>query len=526
MFADSAVLAFALASVAALAAPAPSPSASPSPSPAATAPSEAARLRETVDAARGVRPKAERVIEEFSENDRTQKRTTVRLGDDFRVNDDDGPFTTMYGKFGGQGWHQNENGLTVLDQPRKGVEARERRVESVRHVTSPIVADVIVDLDPKGDGTKTFVDPATHRIVRFERITPNETTVTTYDDFRRTDGYERAWHEHSSDGQPANDTDVRIISADSAGIAKADVEIAHPRRELVTFPAGVTSTKLPVSLDEQTHFVVRVRIAGRGYDFLVDTGAGDIVIDAGAARAIGLKTYVQGSSSANAGRYVESEAIVPEMDVGALTMKDVAVSVVPNLNFENAAGTTRVVGLLGFDFIASLALTFDYEHGEITATSYDAFVSPSGRDTFGVPIRLGRQGPETDLELDGHLGEGFQIDTGGSGGVLVSDVFTRKYPGITRGFEGTGRHQEMLGVGGSFTVSLYLVPEMKLGPLVFKKFRALVLDSDKTYASETDDGIIGPDVLRLFTMTTDYADSTLFFTPNSIGRSTREQKKP
>ncbi|MBD5604635.1 MAG: aspartyl protease family protein [Candidatus Eremiobacteraeota bacterium] len=523
MFADSAVLAWALANVAALAAPPPSPS----PSPDASVPAEVSRLRATVDAARGVRPKTERVIEQLTENGRTHKRTIVHVGDDVRVTDEDGPFTTMYGTSGGRAWRQNANGLTVLDQPRNGAEAHERRTVSLQHVTSPIEADVIVDVNAKGDGTKTFVDPATHRVVRSERITPNETTVTTYDDFRRTGGYELAWHEHSDDGQPADDVDERIVSIESSGITTADVEIARPRRSLVTFPTGTTTTKLPVTLDENTHFVARIRIGARGYDFIVDTGAANgIAIDADTARGLGLTLYAQGSNAANAGRYVQSEAIVPEMDVGALTMRDVVVKVIPALHFENRSGTSRVVGLLGFDFIASLSLTFDYEKGEITATDYDAYVNPSGPDTFAVPIRLGRQGPETDLVLDGHLGEGFEIDTGGTGGVLISDVFTRRYPGITRGFEGGSRHVELMGVGGTFYATMYLVPEMKLGPLVFKKFLALVLDSDRTYSGGSFDGIIGPDVLKHFTMTTDYADSTLYFTPNSLGRSARVPAKP
>ena len=71
-----------------------------------------------------------------------------------------GRFSKRAGGSRKQRWHQNANGMTVLDQPRHGGESSERRVLDLRHVTSPLVADVISDLDPKGDGTKTYVDPS------------------------------------------------------------------------------------------------------------------------------------------------------------------------------------------------------------------------------------------------------------------------------------------------------------------------------------------------------------------------------
>jgi len=489
-----------------------SPEASPSPPP------EVAQLRAKIELAEGQRLPSERIVTAVVENGRTKMRTSVRSGTNVRDTLEDGPFVTAYGTFEGQRWHQNANGMTVLDQPRHGGEANERRTLALRHVTAPLVADVIADVDPKGDGTKTYVDPATSRIVRVEVVTPTETTVKTYDDFRNTAGRTQAWHQHSADGQPDDERDERVVSIATAGISAADVAIAPPRRALVAFPSGVTTARLPVQLDGNQQFIVRVTVGSRGLDFLLDTGASRIVLDRDVATSLGLKLYANGSNASNAGRYAQSVALVPEMHVGPLAMKNVAVSVVPSLQFASPNAPVRVVGLLGFDFIASLALSFDYEGAAVTAVDYDSFKAPSDPMTVALPIRVGDQGPETDVSIDGRLGERFKIDTGGAGGVMITDVFTRRYPGITRGFRSRGGQIRLTGVGGDFAATLYTEPNLRLGPTTFENFSALVIGSDRLYAGGGFDGVIGPEILQYFTMTTDYADSTLYLTPNKLGR--------
>ena len=496
----------------------PAVTASPSPEPSASLPPDVAQLKAKVDAAAGKRPETERVLSTIAENGRTKTRAAVRMGKNSRFTFEDGPFFTVYGTYDGQAWHQNANGMTVLDQPRPGVEANERRTFEVRHVTSPIVADVIVDVNRKGDGTKTYVDPATSRVVRVEHIAPTETTVTTYDDFRTTAGHVRAWHEHSSDGHAENDSDERIVSITTSGVLPADVAIAPPRRSLVSFPAGMTSLKLPAKLDSDQKFIVRVQVGSRGLDFILDTGASGIVMDEDVARSLGLKFYGVGSDASNAGRYIENEAIVPEMNVGQLAMKDVAVRIIPSLNFASPNEPVKVVGLLGFDFIASLALSLDYERGSVSAIDYDAFKAPADPRTVVLPIRVGNQGPETDVSIDGHLGERFEIDTGGVGGILITDLFTRRYPGLTSGFRSGGGNVYLSGVGGQFATTAYIVPSLRMGTTTFKDFTALVIGSDRLYTFGGFDGVIGPEILQYFTVTTDYLDSTIYLEPNGLGK--------
>lgn len=101
-----------------------------------------------------------RVVATIDQAGRTTRETTVRSGDDIRETVESGPFLEASGRFEKTAMASDANGMTVLDQPRHGGESSERCVLELRHVTSPLVADVISDLDPKGDGTKTYVDPS------------------------------------------------------------------------------------------------------------------------------------------------------------------------------------------------------------------------------------------------------------------------------------------------------------------------------------------------------------------------------
>jgi len=449
----------------------------------------------------------------IDEYGRTAMQTTLRDGRNHRTTNVDGPFETASGTFDGQRWHQNANGMTVLDQPRRGLEAMERRTISLQHRTTPIVADVISNLDPKGDGTRTYVDPATERIVRYERIMPAQTLVTTYGDFRTTDGYMQPWLETTTEMPVTHDVEIDRTVSITHDVAASALAVPPPRRALVTFPAGVTMTRLPVKLVRE-HWVVRVQIGTRGLDFLVDTGAAaGITMDEAVARSLKLPLFDEGANAANVGRFEQKAAIVPDMRVGALDMQNVAIHTVPEVGFGFPG--TEVVGLLGFDFIASEALVFDYENSAITAIDYDAFKPSAGPSVVTFPIRVGEQGPEVDAAIDGHIGERFEIDTGAFGGLLLTDVFTRRYPGITRGFRSLEGSITMSGVGGSTIASLYTIPSVRLGSVDFKDFLGVLLPSDRTYGASGMDGVLGPEILQYFTMTTDYADSTIYLEPNS-----------
>ncbi len=459
----------------------------------------------------------DRIHETFDVGGLHGTSTTVRKGDDVAETDYTGPFTTAYGTYKGQDWRQNENGQTVLDDPDPGLAVADPTTTTVAAITTPVVGYVISVLNKRGHGTREYVDSSTWRVVRRDYVSATATTTIVYDDFRTLAGYTQAWHWTSRDGHPENDEEYRIESIDLAPVSDAEVAIAPPRRSLVDFPRGVASVALPAK-EYNRKFYVRVNVGNRGLDFLVDTGAYGIIMDDSIVRELGLKTYGTHSNAANAGRFKSTSAIVPEMKIGDLSLHDVVVDTAPSLG-EGDGTTFKAVGLLGFDFIASLVLKLDYEHGTVTALDPDTFTPPADPMLNALDVRLGTGVPITSVTVNGALGERFTIDTGAAGGVLIFDYFARRHPealvDLSKGF--AGPPVQFSGVGGDFDTRRYELASVRVGRVDYQNFIADVVTSSQAYGGN-DDGLIGSTFLNLYTLYTDYQNSRLYLVPNGIGR--------
>jgi clan AA aspartic protease (TIGR02281 family) len=452
----------------------------------------------------------ETVVIASSDGTATTERRYVR-GDDERVIDDDGTFHTESGSRNGTRWLQNRNGQTVTDRADPG-RAVPERVRTVLSVT-PAGAYVVAMLNAKGRGRKEYVDPATWRVVRRERIVANGTIVTTYEDVRDDRGRVFAHGWHVDDPVQQTTSDARVTEYEPGAVS--DVDLAQPpsRRTLVAFPDGVTAAVLPAEFDR--HIYVRVTIAGRGMDFVLDTGASGIVLDTKVARDLGLRLYAE-HSNVVAGRTTYARAVVPEMQTGPLAMRDVAVIVVP-LGWKEA-GHVRVAGLLGFDFLAQLGVTIDYENRRVTVVPSGAYAAPSDPHTSALDVRLGRGIPLVTASLDGAFAERVGIDTGGVGAFLLFDYFTRRNPAPLPDIDALGGGETTLaGVGGGFAASSALVSSFEVGGFRFRNVRGSRVTSDQSFSQDSD-GVIGEGLLRYFTLGLDYANERVYLTPNAEGR--------
>ena len=465
-----------------------------------------------VKAARGPVPSNESTATSFTRHGLRGTETRLRSGADYRVDTVLGPIHTAYGSVGGTYWRQNGNGL-VVENADPAVEPSDEKYEAtLAHVHSPSDLFVISRLSRLGTGSKEYVDPATWRVIRIDTITQTETTTSTYDDFRKLDGYERAWHRSISDGHPENDAVSTITREEDAPLAR-DALAVPKSREAVVFPAGQSSVVLPARLTEHLDkFIVRLTVAGRGLDFLLDTGASGMIIQRDVAQSMGLPEYGAYSSAANAGRYVGTTTIVPSLMVGTLAMHDVVMQTIPHVPADGSA--YKVVGLLGFDFLDALSAKLDYANGTITAYDPTSFVAPSDPHAIALEVRLGTFAPRTSVTINGAVGTRFTIDTGGIGALTISDYFRRRYPSAVVDDHGTTDTRRISGVGGNIEAQFIEIAEMKIGGAEFERSNAYVLTSAAQYAN-ADDGTVGPDLLRLFTVYLDYPRRRVYLVPGS-----------
>ena len=445
----------------------------------------------------------------------------VARNEDYREMTDVGPFHEAEGRYRGETWHQNQNGETIPNVPDPGNVKPDVYTTTVTQIAQPVAGYAIARIDAAGYGSKRYVDGSSWQVVRLDEIRASGTIITRYDDFRTVSGRTIPFHVTFDDGHPENDRDRRITSFEPMTVADTDLMVPPSRRTFLVFPAGRNTVSLPVR-EDHGKFFVRVDVAGRGLDLLLDSGAAGIALEDGVAKQLGLAEYGSVSNGVNAGRYRQTSAIVPLMKVGDIAMHDVVIHTVPSVNESDASGDVRAVGLLGFDFIAGAVLKLDYAAGTVTAIDETSFVPPGEAGAFDLDLRLRDSEPLVSIAVNGAPGERFLIDTGGYGSLLIFDRFARRNGSalVDEGGGGPRRNVRLNGIGGEIPIRPYQLKHITFGPVGFTDFLTFVVTRRNAYDSGMD-GAIGPDFLRIFDVYLDYDHAKAYFVLNALGKSAR-----
>ena len=455
----------------------------------------------------------------------------VAVGDDYRETDTLGPVTTQFGSFHGQRWRLNENGILIHQtgvHKRNDVDRQALRSASLgptRDVTlagevdTPVAAFVLKVDPPDGRLKWLLIDKKTSLLDSEIDAYPERRLTTSYDDYRPVDGVMSAWHEHLSDGHPTNDVDYRVTS-DVVNVPVTDDEIDIPSggAPILSFPPDATIVRLPARLSYGT-VVVRLMIEGRGLDFALDSGASGIVLDSEVARELGIKTF--GRSIQNtAGEYEATQAVIPVIDIGQVTLHNTFVECLPfsqKLDFG-----TKIVGLLGFDFIANAIVSIDYDKGIVTASPPDTFAPPTNGIELGATLDDGV--PYVQAQVDNAVGDHFILDTG-STDVMIFSQFADAHPDDVAD-EGLGRSLNAInailpfvsasGVGGEIPETFSQVASYTFGTARFKDFLLSRTHGHTAFEGEDEDGLVGYTALRYFTVTLDYRNGTIYLKPGPL----------
>jgi len=477
---------------------------------------DSATIYAKVDQARGPLPHSYWEVLAISESNGAAWRETHYVnGDDYRVDYRSADIDVQAGTYKGDAWHQNANGQTVIHEAEPGLATKETYTTTVTRIETPVAGYRVAELNARGWGSVDYIDSAAWQIVRTDTIDGSGTSVETFGPRVKFGATALAKVRHHHDADTGLDRTTEIVTYEADGIGDADVAIPPNRRTLVEFPIGVNTVNLPATFQNDRIYVM-VTINGHGYDFLLDSGAGGISVDPGAAAKIGLHVFDKQKNAMNAGSFDTAGGKIATMSVGPLTMHDVYVETAPIVEY---ADGVKCVGLLGFDFLAELGVRIDYENKVVTVHHWGTFTAPTGPQFAALPIRLDDQTPHVSATINGATAERITVDTGAQASFMLFDYFARRHPEAL-----SGRHAhkgyssvEFEGVGGLVETKPYQLDEIDFAAMRFVDFVGYVVTSKNAYASD-EDGLFGSDFLHFYDVYLDYPNGQIVLGLNATGR--------
>jgi len=292
---------------------------------------------------------------------------------------------------------------------------------------------------------------------------------------------------------------VALLMACATPVAGASVEWSGARH-------GAT---LPAQVSQNVMFA-QLSVRGATLRFLVDTGASTSVLDSDTAARLELKPS-DSQSMATSGAAVAAG----HLDALELTAPGVAIRGVPFVVTSLAQMSVhfgrQVDGILGYDFLAPLAVTFDFASHELRLN--DASVEPTATGFACLPLQIRARQPYASATIIGEDGARvaghFMVDTGASG-TLQLEGGVATHPAL-HGAAGVRRDLGH-GVGGDFGFVWLPVAAVRVGPYELRRPKVAWLDDTR---SDRGDGLLGGAILRRFTLVVSYSRKLMCLRPNA-----------
>ena len=420
---------------------------------------------------------------------RTQ--TVLMLGEKIYVRDADGVVREMHGVLLRRARTEQfiDSGL-FAQQPQhcvfRGTTRRGERVLDLLDVTAP------------GGQTETLeLDDQTGLPARIAYDDDDGRTTIDLADWHTIAGHRVAFRSVSSNGDHAFDvTQVTTNVQPQSSLPAGTFDIPRSRRIDMAAPQTISLTV------QDSHLYVPVTIAGQTYRFLLDSGAGNVLLDTRVARAAGLieeGTLEASGASRTGGLHV---AKLPELAVGNGKLHDLVVATVDLGG--STAGTFRIDGILGSPFFAQAVVKLDYANLAMT------FGAPGTMQPTGsaMPLELDRELPEVTLRLNNSVDGEFVVDTGNSAEVLLYRPFVDRNPGVVP--FSTTQHNSY-GLGGEPRRTEPRLDELNVAGIpMYHQDVDVMLATRGAFADRFSSGNIGLGLLKNFVLTFDEPNERIY----------------
>jgi len=281
-------------------------------------------------------------------------------------------------------------------------------------------------------------------------------------------------------------------------------------------PVGLPVT-VPLRFFQRVMFV-DVRLNGREYSMLLDTGAGITVIDKPAAEALRLPPGESMNLLGISGQGESAVATLDSLQIGDVTLNGVQVAVT-DLGIIRLLGGSSFGGIIGFNVLNRFRMTVDYHRRQLILEA------PGGVLPRGVvmPARFPGATPQVEMEVEDIGRVPMLLDTGAAMTIVPVEASLQWQPARA------GSLGMALGVGGlSGAPRAARAQTVRLGGEAVRDVLLMFASPAPRGApvqilSEAGFGLLGNSVLRHFRLTIDYPMRTVVLRrmpkPASMGDS-------
>lgn len=273
------------------------------------------------------------------------------------------------------------------------------------------------------------------------------------------------------------------------------------------FPGGADSIVIRFQL-EGNHIYLPVKINGRDqFRFLLDSGAGGIVISQKAADQIGLQRLGDLPARGLGGFGSFGLTQIDSLNISTLSLyiKNVMIS---NLEVGRGANKWSIDGILGYDFFARFPIAINFDRGELTI--YKPPKTRSGGDGHKIDVEIFSQLPIASVKLD-RFPVRVAIDLG-SQAALVIQPSARFHREISQIIDSASQLYSIGGVGGVSRLRGGRMSSLSLGDETIDSPLVLLSEDFSSAPLPTYiEGLIGMEILKRFNLYIDYPAREIYF---------------
>jgi hypothetical protein len=286
-------------------------------------------------------------------------------------------------------------------------------------------------------------------------------------------------------------SEPKVDRSDRASIERWAAAFRNVPEKSLTFSAQ--SALLPMSVSAVGTPLIPVRIAGKSYNFWLDTGSSMTMLASDVAQDLGIVPLVPDTLQivTSTGRVSANPSLIPEMQIGQVVVRNAPTMIVTESMMQISEARPvdprtrmKLDGIIGFDIIRQLDIEVDYGEGTLRLRNPATSRHLSDRNMFWVGLPVVRITSADGIPL--HFG----LDTGAQLTFVTETLLDKLQLEATR-----TESRRVGGLGGEISLRAPVLPDLRVlvrgFPILFK---GAVVRAPVYQVLASLDGVLGGDI--------------------------------